>query len=73
MIIMDGHLTNGKVLFSHTNLILTFSIEKNRSFVRRLRSEADKPFSFRTRIQGGGGSVSVWGAITVEGVGSLAF
>jgi transposase len=32
---------------------------KNRSYVRRHPSESDKPFCFKPRIQGGGGSVSV--------------
>ncbi|CAF1140677.1 unnamed protein product [Didymodactylos carnosus] len=44
---------------------------KNRSFVRYLRSEQDKPFNFRARVQGGGGCVSVWGCMTAEGIGSL--
>ncbi|CAF4580801.1 unnamed protein product, partial [Didymodactylos carnosus] len=44
---------------------------KNRSFVRRLRSEQDKPFNVRARAQGGGGCVSVWGCMTAEGIGPL--
>ena len=55
------------------NLILKFLIEKNRSYVRRLPSESDKPFCFRPRVQGGGGSVSVWGAMTAKGVDPLVF
>ncbi|CAF4163843.1 unnamed protein product, partial [Rotaria sordida] len=46
---------------------------KNRSFVRRLPSEADQPFNFQPRVQGGGGSVSVWGVMTAKGVGPLVF
>ncbi|CAF4596291.1 unnamed protein product [Rotaria socialis] len=33
---------------------------KNRTFVRRLRSEADQPFNFVPKVQDGGGSISVW-------------
>ena len=34
---------------------------KNGSLVRRLKSENNEPFNFVPRVQGGGGSVSVWG------------
>ncbi|CAM2718736.1 unnamed protein product [Rotaria socialis] len=34
---------------------------KNRTFVRRLRSEADQLFNFVPKGQGGGGSISVCG------------
>lgn len=44
---------------------------KNRVFVRRTAEECDKPFSFQTRQQGGGGTVSVWGCISAAGVGPL--
>ncbi|CAF1245583.1 unnamed protein product [Didymodactylos carnosus] len=44
---------------------------KNRSFVRRLRSEQDKPFNFRACVQGGGSCVSVWRCMTAEGIGTL--
>jgi transposase len=46
---------------------------KNLSYVRRHPSESDKPFCFKPRVQGGGGSVSVWGAMTAKGVGPLVF
>ena len=46
---------------------------KNRCYVRRFPSEANKPFCFQPRIQGGGGSISVWGAMTAKGVGPLVF
>ncbi|CAF3431589.1 unnamed protein product [Rotaria socialis] len=45
-------------------LILVSSLVKslvtNRTFVRRLRSEADQPFNFVPKVQDGGGSISVW-------------
>lgn len=44
---------------------------KNRKLVRRIPSERDSPFSFSTRTQGGGGSVSVWGCFSVNGMGLL--
>ncbi|CAF3005278.1 unnamed protein product [Rotaria sp. Silwood2] len=34
---------------------------KNRTFVRGLPSEADQPFSFIPKVQGGRGCISVWG------------
>ena len=46
---------------------------KNRTFVRRLMTEIDKPFSFVPRMQKGGGSVSVWGCMTSAGTGPLVF
>ncbi|CAF3008047.1 unnamed protein product [Rotaria socialis] len=44
---------------------------KNRTFVRRLRSEADQPFNFVPKVQGGGGSVSVWGCMVGGARGPL--
>ena len=38
----------------------------NRSLVRRLRKERDEPFNFVSRVQGGGGSVSVWAVWHME-------
>ena len=46
---------------------------KNRTYVRRTPTEKDKPFSFQTRSKRGGGSVSVWGCVSAEGVGPLDF
>ncbi|CAF4484534.1 unnamed protein product, partial [Rotaria magnacalcarata] len=46
---------------------------KKKSFVRRLPSESDKPFNFQPRVQGGGGSISVWGIMTAKGAGPLVF
>ncbi|CAF3984976.1 unnamed protein product [Rotaria sordida] len=60
------------VIFSDESHFEVFN-RKNRSFVRRLPSEADQPFNFQPRVQGGGGSVSVWGVMTAKGVGPLAF
>ena len=60
------------VIFSDESHFEVFN-RKNRSYVRRLQSEADAPFNFVPRIQGGGGSVSVWGAMTSKGVGPLVF
>ena len=44
---------------------------KNCTFVRRLRSENDQPFSFVPKVQGGGGCVSVWGCMVGGGRGPL--
>jgi hypothetical protein len=41
--------------------------------VRRLQSEANAPFKFVPRIQGGGGSVRIWGLLTAKGVSPLVF
>lgn len=60
------------VIFSDESHFEVFN-RKNRSFVRRLPSEADKPFNFQPRVQGGGGLVSVWGVMTAKGVGPLVF
>lgn len=46
---------------------------KNRTLVRRKRTESEKPFSFVPRMQKGGGSVSLWGCMTSAGVGELVF
>ncbi|CAF2781502.1 unnamed protein product [Rotaria sp. Silwood2] len=60
------------VIFSDESHFEVFN-RKNRSYMRRLPSESDKPFCFRPRVQGGGGSISVWGAMTAKGVGPLVF
>ena len=60
------------VVFSDESHFEVFT-RKNRSYVRRLPSEADRPFSFQPRMQCGGGSVSVFGCMTAEGVGPLVF
>ena len=60
------------VIFSNESHFEVFD-RKNRSYVRRLPSESDKPFCFRPRVQGDGGSVSVWRAMTAKGVGPLVF
>lgn len=44
---------------------------KNGTLVRRLRSENNEPFNFVPRVQGGGGSVSVWGCMSGGARGSL--
>ena len=44
---------------------------KNGSFVRRLKSESNEPFNFIPRVQGGGGSVSVWGCMSGGARGPL--
>ncbi|CAF2057629.1 unnamed protein product [Rotaria magnacalcarata] len=44
---------------------------KNRTFVRRLRSEADQPFNFVPKMQGGGGGISVWGCMVGGARGPL--
>ncbi|CAF1547916.1 unnamed protein product [Adineta ricciae] len=46
---------------------------KNQTYVRRLPSESNKPFCFRPRVHGVGGSLSVWDAITAKVVGPLVF
>ena len=71
--VLIGILVTGKMLFFLTKPISKFLIEKNRSFVRRLPLESDAPFNFKPRVQGGGGSISVWGAMTAKGVGPLVF
>ena len=60
------------IIFSDESHFEVFN-RKNRSFVRRLPSEADRPFNFQPRVQGGGESVSVWGVMTAKGVGPLIF
>ena len=64
---------NGKKLFLQMNLILKFSTETSRPFIRHLPSETDAPFNFQPRIQGGAGSISVWVMTTAKGVDSLVF
>ena len=46
---------------------------KSRTLIRRTRFESEKPFSFVSRIQKGGGSISMWGCMTSEGIGDLVF
>ena len=41
-------------------------IRKNRSFVRRLKSESNQPFNFLPSVHGGGGHVSVWGCMSAD-------
>ena len=58
---------------SWMNLILKFLTKKDRSYIRRLLSESDKPFCFRARAQGGGGPVSIWATLTAKLVAPLVF
>ena len=51
---------NGIVSSGVMDPILKYSIEKNRTVVRRLARENDEPFDFMPRAQSGGDSVSVW-------------
>ena len=44
---------------------------KNRVVVRRLPRESNEPFNFMPRVQGGGGSVSVWGCMSGGARGPL--
>ncbi|CAF3380299.1 unnamed protein product [Rotaria socialis] len=44
---------------------------KNRTCVRRLRSEADQRFNFVPNVQGGEGSISVWGCMAGGARGPL--
>ena len=46
---------------------------KNRTFVRRIITEIDKPFNFVPRVQKGGGCVSLWGCMTSAETGPLVF
>ena len=46
---------------------------KNRTLVRRIPSKSEKPFSFVARMQKRGGSISLWGCMTSEGIGDLVF
>ncbi|CAF2023710.1 unnamed protein product [Rotaria magnacalcarata] len=39
---------------------------KNGSLIRRLKSENNEPFNFVLRVQGGGGSVSVWECVCIR-------
>ena len=41
------------------------------TFVRRTSKEQDQWFSFRPRIQGGGGEVSIWACFTATGPGPI--
>lgn len=61
-----------KVIFSdesHFELIN----RKNRRYVRRFSIEFNQPFCFAPKMQGGGGSLSVWGCFTAHGPGPLVF
>ncbi|CAM4846293.1 unnamed protein product, partial [Rotaria magnacalcarata] len=44
---------------------------KNGTYVRRLKSETNQPFNFIPRVQGSGGSISVWGCIAGGARGPL--
>lgn len=44
---------------------------KNRTFVRRLKTESNESFSFILKVQGGGGHVSVWGCMSGGARGPL--
>jgi transposase len=44
-----------------------------RTFVRRSPREENCSFSFKARLQGGGGDVSVWGCFTANGPGPILF
>ncbi|CAF1586888.1 unnamed protein product [Rotaria magnacalcarata] len=69
----DWNFSNWKtVLFSDESHFEVFN-RKNKSFVRRLPSESDKPFNLQPRVQGGGGSINVWGIMTAKGVAPLVF
>ena len=46
---------------------------KNRTLIRRFRSESEKPFSFVPRMQKGGGSIILWGCMTSEEIDDLVF
>lgn len=45
----------------------------NRVYVRRTSDEKNCPFNFQSRLQGGGGQVSVWGCFTAAGPGPILF
>lgn len=60
------------VIFSDESYFEVFS-RKERSYVRRLPSESDKPFCFPPRVQVCDGSISVWGVMIAKGIGPLAF
>ncbi|CAM4976400.1 unnamed protein product [Rotaria socialis] len=73
-------LSNGKHLSARTewnNIIWSdaahFEVlnRKNRTCVRRLRSEADQRFNFVPNVQGGEGSISVWGCMAGGARGPL--
>ena len=44
---------------------------KNRTLVRRLKSESSEPFNFVPKVQGDGGIVSVWGCMSTGARGPL--
>ena len=46
---------------------------KNRTVVRRTRSESEKTFSFVPRMQKGGGKISLWVCMISEGIVDLVF
>ena len=46
---------------------------KNRSLIRRTRSERGKSFNFVTRMHKWGDSISLWGCMTSKGIGDLVF
>ena len=69
----DWHFSNWKnVIFSDESHFEVFN-RKNPPYVCRLPSESDKPYCFRRRGQGGGGSVNVWGSTSSKGVGPFVF
>jgi transposase len=43
----------------------------NRVYIRRMSHEGNQPFNFQSRVQGGGGQVSVWGCFSAAGPGPL--
>ena len=46
---------------------------KNRTLIRRSRSESEKPFSFVRRMQKGVGSINLWARMTSEGIDDVVF
>lgn len=61
----------GKIVFSDESHFEIIN-RKNRYFVRRTHYEGEQSFCFQNKAQGGG-SVSVWGCFSANGIGVLRF
>ena len=61
-----------KVIWSDESHFELFN-RKSRTFIKRKPNEPDLPFSFISRLQKGGSSISLWECMTSTGVGPVIF